>query len=142
MGLVIGLLLAATFAAAQRGPSVAAAPAPVLAATKTESFNWKVKCAEVGMQWADALKKNADRSGSGQSAAQPRFAYNAELDTCIMRAGILDVKTGKLYLFLADALTEETLLDLSDNDPVKQTAFNKAETRLMGPPESDKLAVK
>jgi len=141
MGLAIGLLLAGTFAAAQRGPSgTAAASAPALAAAKTEAFNSKVKCAEVGMQWADALKKAAD--GSGQSAAQPRFAYNAELNTCIMRAGFLEVKTGKLYLFLADALTEETLLDLSDNDPVKRAAFNKAETRLMGPPESDKLAVK
>jgi len=57
-------------------------------------------------------------------------------------AGFPDVKTGKLYLFLADSLTEETLLDLSDNDPVKQAAFNKAETRLMGPPESDKPGVK
>jgi len=111
-----------------------------LAAAKTEAFNRKVKCAEAGMQWADSLKKDADRSGD--SAAQPRFAYNAELNTCMIRAGFLDVKTGKLYRFLADSLTEETLLDLSDNDPVKQAAFNKAEARLMGPPESDRLAVK
>ena len=58
-----------------------------------------------------------------------------------MRAGFLDLKTGKLYQFLADSLTEETLLDLSDNDPVKQAAFNKAETRLMGLLHRSKLEI-
>jgi hypothetical protein len=92
------------------------------------------------MQWADALKRDA--ASAGQSAAQPRFGYNAELNTCIIRAGFLDVKAGKLYQFLADSLTEETLLDRSDNDPAKQAAFSKAESRLMGTPEADIVAGK
>ena len=131
VGLALGLLMVATYAAAQRGQS----GAPPVTAAKMESFGLKVKCADVGMQWAEALKKDA---ATGQAAAQPRFAYNAELNTCVIRAGVLDVKTGKLYQFLADSLTQEILFELfSGDDPVKQSVFHKAEMRLMGPSESD-----
>ena len=141
LGCFIGALLAVTYAVAKHGPSGFAASSELThVSAQTEAFNRKIRCAEIGMQWADTLKKDA--ISTGQSFAQPRFAYNAELNTCIIRAGFLDVKSGKLYQFLADSLTEETLIDLSDNDPVKQANFKKAEMRLMGPPESEQVAEK
>lgn len=132
---------AATYAAVQHTPSPAVAPVEqTRTLSKTELFNLKVKCAEVGKQYAEALKKGAEHTG--QSATQPRFAYNAELNTCIIRAGYLDLKAGSLYQFLADSLTEETLLEVFGNNPAKQAEFRQAETRLMGPPASDNLKVK
>jgi hypothetical protein len=142
LALVLASLIpaAAVYAVEQYRPSASLASSdPKQKTAKTELFNLKMKCAEIGMQYADALKRAGEHTG--QSAAQPRFAYNAELNTCIIRAGYLDVRSGTLYKFIADSLTEETLFELSDNNPANQAKFTGAETRLMGPGESDGLAI-
>jgi hypothetical protein len=127
--LVVGVLIAAAVAP----PKKTATP------SKTELLDLKVKCEEVGAQYAEALKKGGE--DTGQFATQPRFGYSADLNTCIIRAGYLNLKTRTQYKFLADSLTGETLVEVFDNNPAKQAEFSEAEARLMGPPESNSLKV-
>jgi hypothetical protein len=93
----------------------------------------KMKCAEAGRPYADGLAKAGERLGN--SPANPRFAYNPELNTCVVRAGYIG-RDGR-YTFIADVLTGETLFEMFGNDPTKQSEFDQAETRLMGPSGSD-----
>ncbi len=125
----LGIVCLAVGCTAQRPQTVETART----VDKPDVFALKMKCAEFGKRYADDLAKAGERLGN--SPADPRFAYNLELNTCVVRAGYLN--HGKLYVFIADSLTGETLFDMSGNDPSKQSEFNQAETRLMGPSESD-----
>jgi hypothetical protein len=93
----------------------------------------KMRRAEFGKRYADDLAKAGERIGN--SPIDPRFAYNLELNTCVVRAGYLN--HGELYVLIADSLTGERLVEMFGNDPRKQAEFNQAEIRLMGPPESE-----
>lgn len=100
---------------------------------KADGFALKLKCADVGKRYTDDLAKAGERLGN--SPLNPRFAYNLELNTCVVRTGYIG-RAGR-YVFIADPLTGETLFEMFGNDPVRQSEFSQAETRLMGPSESD-----
>jgi len=61
----------------------------------------KMRCAEFGKRYADDLAKAGERLGN--SPTEPRFAYNPDLNTRIVRAGFLS--HGELYVLIADSLT-------------------------------------
>jgi hypothetical protein len=115
------------------GCSVQQPEKTVTKSDKTDRFSMKVKCADVGRRYTDDLAKGGEKLGN--SPINPRFAYNLDLNTCIVRAGYLS-RSGR-YIFIADVLTGETLFEMFGNDPGKQSDFDQAETRLMGPSESD-----
>jgi hypothetical protein len=100
-----------------------------------ELLDLKLKCAEAGRRFHSDFVR--DLRGSGSTPLEPRFAYNAKLNTCIYRGGSMD-KVGSLQ-FIVDLTTNEELASYLDNTSMDATAvserakFNRREMELFGP---------
>jgi hypothetical protein len=94
----------------------------------------KLKCAEVGRRFhADFVR---DLRGKGETPFEPRFAYNAKLNTCIYKGGSFD--KGGSFQFIVDMTTNEELASYLENGSMDATAvservkFNQREMELFG----------
>jgi hypothetical protein len=75
--------------------------------SRGELFDIKMRCAEIGRRFHAELARDLDPK---QLPMAPRFAYNAEMNTCLYNCGILgrDLPT---HHFIIDLATEETLAE-------------------------------
>ena len=96
-------------------------------------FGRKIKCKEAVRKYYDEYTKGIV---SGKILVGPRFGYNAQLNTCVVRVGFFDLgNPDQSYKAIDDALTGEVLFNTFGTGLSKDADFKRMETKFMGPAE-------
>jgi len=99
----------------------------------------KVRCSEAGQKWFGQVEPELKARGTLVTFSLPRFAYNAELDTCLCSFGLVNVEKGSFHRQCAvwDVLANRQLAEFANDNgklvsDLSEDAFNSEATRLMG----------
>ena len=100
---------------------------------RRETLELKLRCADIGRRFEDDLERSLRANGGILLAS--RFAYNAKLNTCILRVD--SAMKGMASHSIIDLATNEELAsyisDVGSGSSSEQASFNRREMELFEP---------